>query len=144
MDIQKSIDRLDIEIEELKTKIDEEHMLCQDITDLEELIDKAIMFGDLCAKRDAKAQAVPEWISVEDKLPKDGDCVLCIHEGGNQHVMMFTQRFKNRISWVKCFLHHDGCGQFQEFYDIGDYCEITHWMPLPDAPQELANDQRRS
>ena len=60
MDIQKSIDRLDVEIEELKTKIDEEHMLCQDITDLEELIDKAIMFGDLCAKRDAKAQAVPE------------------------------------------------------------------------------------
>ena len=67
MDIQKSIDRLDIEIEELKTKIDEEHMLCQDITDLEELIDKAIMFGDLCAKRDAKAQAVPEGFVLVEK-----------------------------------------------------------------------------
>ena len=75
------------------------------------------------------------WISVGDKLPKDGDYVLCIHEGGNQHVMRFTERFKNRISWVKCFLHHDGCGQFQEFYDIEDYCEITHWMPLPEPPK---------
>lgn len=67
MEIQKSIDRLDVEIEELKTKIDEEHMLCQDITDLEELIDKAIMFGDLCAKRDAKAQAVPEGFVLVEK-----------------------------------------------------------------------------
>ena len=68
MDIQKSIDRLDMEIEELKTKIDEEHVLCQDITDLEELIGKAIMFGDLCAKRDAKAQAMPEKDAVIKKL----------------------------------------------------------------------------
>ena len=48
-----------------------------------------------------------EWISVEDMIPCDGEYVLTIHQGGNQHVMMFTQRFKNRIKWVKCFLNHD-------------------------------------
>ena len=76
------------------------------------------------------------WISVEERTPELGDYVLCIHDGGNQHVMMFTERFKNRISWVKCFLHHDGCRQFQEFYDIGDYCEITHWQPLAELPKD--------
>lgn len=75
------------------------------------------------------------WISVEDRLPCSDERVLTIHEGGNQHVMRFTERFKNRIEWVKCFLHHDGCGQFQEFYDIEEYCEITHWMPLPEPPK---------
>ena len=51
-----------------------------------------------------------EWISVKDRLPCDGEYVLSIHEGGVQHVMKFTERFKNRINWVKCFLQHDGCG----------------------------------
>ena len=55
------------------------------------------------------------WISVGDKLPKDGDYVLCIHEGGNQHVMMFTERFKNRISWVKCFCIVMAAGSFRSF-----------------------------
>lgn len=77
-----------------------------------------------------------EWIDLNKKKPKHGEYVLCIHEGRNQHVMMFTQRFKNKIIWVDCFLHHDGCGKFQEFYDIGDYCEITHWMPLPTPPRD--------
>lgn len=76
------------------------------------------------------------WINVNDRLPCDGEYVLCIHEGGVQHVMKFTERLKNRINWVKCFLQHEGCGQFQEFYDIGDYCEITHWQPLPEKPKD--------
>lgn len=48
-----------------------------------------------------------EWISVNTKLPEDSEYVLCVHEGGNQHVMVFTKRFKNKVMWVDCFLHHD-------------------------------------
>lgn len=73
-----------------------------------------------------------EWISVGDKLPDDGDYVLAIHKGGVQNVMQFTERFKNRLNWVKCFVCYKDCGQYQEFYDVDDFCEITHWQPLPE------------
>lgn len=76
------------------------------------------------------------WISVKDGLPCKGQYVLAIHRGGVQNVMLFEDRFKNRISLVDCFILHGGCGQYQEFYDVDDNLEITHWMPLP-APPEI-------
>lgn len=73
----------------------------------------------------AKAQAVPEWISVEDELPKDGAKVLCY---GRQFM---------------CVGVFDG----DDFFDPLDGQSfvkdcITHWMQLPASPkaQEPAND----
>lgn len=61
MDIQETIDIRYEEIEGLKQKLSEDHYMNPEQEDeLEELIAQAIKFGELCAKRDAKSQAVPE------------------------------------------------------------------------------------
>ena len=83
----------------------------------------------------AKAQAVPEWISVEDKLPT---------ENGNYLVCIDGDVFYLTAKWVKNhfkFLAR-GYGLTEDFTDWR-YCEgvkVTNWMTLPAAPQEPTND----
>lgn len=66
----------------------------------------------------AKAQAVPKWISVEEALPP-----------GNILVLAMAQTFSNVFNVYNVM----ALDEFQE-------SDITHWMPLPDAPQEPTND----
>ena len=67
-----------------------------------------------------KAQAVPEWISVKDKLPKIG-----------VYVMVFLEKQG----------HNPTTYNFCQYTKFGFHLSnVTHWMPLPDAPQEPAND----
>ena len=72
----------------------------------------------LRAKRNAKASVVPEWISVEEALPP-----------GNILVLAMAQTFSNVFNVYNVM----ALDEFQE-------SDITHWMPLPDAPQEQSND----
>lgn len=70
------------------------------------------------AWKEVKAQAVPEWISVKNELPPENILVLGMSQ---------TQ------------------SNIFNFYDVMaldefDEADITHWMPLPDAPQEPANE----
>lgn len=70
MDIQETIDIRYEEIEGLKQNLSEDHYMNPEQEDeLEELIAQAIKFGELCAKRDAKAQAVPEGFVLVSKTP---------------------------------------------------------------------------
>ena len=70
MDIQETIDLRYEEIEGLKQNLSEDHYMNPEQEDeLEELITKAIKFGELCAKRDAKAQAVPEGFVLVPREP---------------------------------------------------------------------------
>lgn len=62
----------------------------------------------------AKAQAVPEWISVNDKLPP-----------ANILVLGMSQTPRNIFN-IYNVMALDG---FEE-------ADVTHWMRLPDAPQE--------
>ena len=74
---------------------------------------------------EAKAQAVPEWISVDDRLPNRQVNVLVASKHDFVCIASLTNNHKNN-----------------KFYD-GDGLainSITHWMPLPDVPQEPAND----
>ena len=66
----------------------------------------------------AKAQAVPAWISVKDNLPPENILVLGMSQ---------TPRNIFNIYNVMAL------DEFEE-------ADVTHWMPLPDAPQEPAND----
>lgn len=65
-----------------------------------------------------KAQAVPEWISVKDNLPPENILVLGMSQT------------RSNIFNVYNVMALD---EFEE-------AEVTHWMPLLDAPQEPAND----
>ena len=92
----------------------------------------------------AKAQAVPEWISVEDKLPEtepNTDGVVCavVCSLGN----VYRARYMHDVDigvdtkyWSEFAVNYNG--REYEHYEIN--AKISHWMPLPDAPQEPAND----
>ncbi|WP_180069435.1 DUF551 domain-containing protein [Acinetobacter sp. YH12112] len=78
---------------------------------------------DLACRELAKAQAVPGWISVEDELPKE-----------NQLCVTYFAPAESRLSAL--------AGHCEFGFGLSSFgCrKATHWMPLPDAPQEPAND----
>ena len=65
-----------------------------------------------------EAQAVPKWISVKDNLPPANILVLGMSQA------------RSNIFNVYNVMALD---EFEE-------ADVTHWMPLPDAPQEPTND----
>lgn len=80
------------------------------------------------------------WISVKERLPEDGwsdedfypmDCLLAAKVGdrivvdwGTRGVSLSWHTNKKECYWE---ILHD--------WDEGQGCEITHWMPLPEAPK---------
>ena len=70
------------------------------------------------AWKEAKAQAVPEWISVKNELPPENILVLGM-----------SQTRSNIFNFYDVM----ALDEFEE-------ADVTHWMPLPDAPQEPANE----
>jgi hypothetical protein len=81
------------------------------------LYDEVIWMWDCWIER-AKAQAVPKWISVKDNLPP-----------ANILVLGMSQTRSNIFNIYNVM----ALDEFEE-------ADVTHWMPLPDAPQEPAND----
>ena len=71
-----------------------------------------------CTWQAAKTQAVPKWISVNDNLPP-----------ANILVLGMSQTRSNIFNIYNVMA-------LDEFEEV----DVTHWMPLPDAPQEPAND----
>lgn len=70
----------------------------------------------------ANGVTVQEWISVEDRLPEEGEYVLCVlkgfNYGGKIQVCKFVpaDKFKD-----KPYFEHFRNG----------FPPVTHWMPLP-------------
>lgn len=78
----------------------------------------------LTAENAALREKVPQWINVEDRLPevwKDEDGVLV-------NYMIYTPEFGADIG-----NYHAGEKRWQ---CMAIPCTVTHWMPLPDAPEE--------
>lgn len=83
----------------------------------------------LRAKRDAKAQAVSEWIETAIQPPEEGQKVIIsgIYGVG---IAEFSYLYKDEFV----------------MYDMGasnpilSKDQVKFWQPLPDAPQEPAND----
>ena len=74
----------------------------------------------------AKAQAVPHWIPVGERLPDAG--VLCIVFGANGVVNNQFEYYKQ--GHIKGYFGSvvDGC--------VFELTEVTHWVPLPSAPEQ--------
>lgn len=74
----------------------------------------------------ANGVTVQEWISVEDRLPEEGEYVLCVlkgfNYGGKIQVCKFVpaDKFKD-----KPYFEHFRNG----------FPSVTHWMPLPQPPK---------
>lgn len=70
----------------------------------------------------AKDTDVPsKWISVEDRLPEDGEVVMC-HNKAREYPV-FCQWDESDLCW------------FNNSWTFGRGL-ITHWMPLPEPPKE--------
>lgn len=65
--------------------------------------------------------AGPKWISVKDKLPERYKRVLVAFKGG---MVTTSMRTFEQYTGVLGFLFE------------GDYGTATHWMPLPEPPEE--------
>ena len=98
-----------IDANALKTLVTEPSMYDINVPDVLALIDEAPTI---------EAQ-VPEWIPVEERLPETADDVLvCVTSG-----FMFVG-------------YYDGLGSSWELYEQSRE-SVTHWMPLPSAPEEV-------
>ena len=74
----------------------------------------------------ANGVTVQEWISVDDRLPEEGEYVLCVlkgfNYGGKIQVCKFVpaDKFKD-----KPYFEHFRNG----------FPSVTHWMPIPQPPK---------
>ena len=82
------------------------------------IVEREYLKGAREAWQAAKTQAVPKWISVKDNLPP-----------ANILVLGMSQTRSNIFNIYNVM----ALDEFEE-------ADVTHWMPLPDAPQELTND----
>lgn len=74
------------------------------------------------AERDTLREKVPQWISVEDRLPED-------------HLKRYLIAFKDAGgSIVDAARYIPGLGWECYNWDVPQKL-ITHWMPLPEAPE---------
>ena len=91
----------------------------------ENLLDKAAeAIERLTAENAALREKVPQWISVEDRLPeawKDEDGVLI-------NYMIYTPEFGADIGNYHAMDKRWLC--------MAIPFTVTHWMPLPEAPEE--------
>ena len=74
---------------------------------------------------------IPQWISVEERLPKSRDWVLVWHTGYKT-----PKKAKYLYECCKEFVFDGGGG----VWDIDGWKDlegvVTHWMPLPEPPKE--------
>lgn len=90
------------------------------------MLEKKIATGcadhDYCAGWNDAVDAMPRWISVEERLPEPKeDVALYIRYGDVSFI---------RTGWRM------GNGQFICPNDSLSGYEVTHWMPIPQPPKE--------
>ena len=66
----------------------------------------------------------PRWIPVTDRLPDAGQIVLVYGKKGG----IYTAKHNPTAMWP---------GSFWKLNSKSHYCEPTHWMPLPPAPEPI-------
>ena len=69
-----------------------------------------------------------EWVNVEERLPDEGESVLCIVNGKPGKNITLCEAYQLGV-WYK----EDGwlIDEYPEWRDV----EVLWWMPLPDAPE---------
>ena len=99
---------------------------------LVELIESARYWGSNTSEEIAdhlisNGVTVQEWISVEDRLPKDSGYYLVVYQ----------DKYNGSISiafdmYVKC--------KAGEWWENDFMRDVTHWMPLPQPPKGETNN----
>ena len=79
----------------------------------------------LTAENAALREKVPQWISVEDRLP---EVWKNEEDGALVNYMIYSPEFGVDIG-----NYH---AKAERWLCVGLPCTVTHWMPLPEAPEE--------
>ena len=74
---------------------------------------------------------VQEWISVKDRLPEEEGWYLVYTTPNREHKSINKAMFCKGYAWGNFEPYWRGAG--------GHWANVTHWMPLPLAP-EVKND----
>lgn len=82
-----------------------------------------------------------EWISVKDRLPSDGQYLICYKLNTKPQSYVFhVARFAENLHEVDeyDFDRKDVSGFYGYDSEWGyfKYHDVTHWMPLPPIPKE--------
>lgn len=80
-----------------------------------------------------------EWISVKERLPEINERVLVLEKNTENENMVYTCDTTIEVCYradmcVGGWIDDAGFALGERFYDV----EVTHWMPLPEIPEELA------
>lgn len=105
----------------------------------QEYIDKLSEWLDESREDLAATEArIPKWIPVSERLPS-----FEAYAGNDEFVFVIAfgalgigeYIYSSRIGWSKADFHASD----EEDYDYN----VTHWMPLPDAPETEGKDYER-
>lgn len=93
-----------------------------------------LCFSALCAQQE---KSFGGWISVEDRLPSleglEPDEVEYVLVSEQYFAAITSEKLGSYVSI--CGFGHDGWSKFDNFGYVRTE-NITHWMPLPDPPEE--------
>ena len=95
----------------------QENLMTEAANAIEELATKLATLQDRC-----------KWISVTERLPKDGEFVLVCNDDGH---MLIAKHETETYEWYYKYTNYD--------FDIWDNEEqgpVCYWMPLPEPPKE--------
>lgn len=73
---------------------------------------------------------MPEWISVKERLPEDGESILMIVSG----------KPKDNITLIGVYAigdYSDDEGWIVDEYPEWENPNVIYWMPLPEPPDEV-------
>ena len=73
---------------------------------------------------------VPKWISVDERLPEDDSAVLVYAVGNNENSCVAMTSYTHHMHGYNIEGWRSPWQYF--FYER----KITHWMPLPEPPEE--------
>ena len=80
------------------------------------MTEKDLIIQDLRRENSELRASAPKWISVEDRLPEQGEEAICIAADGDMMIGKYTE-----WGWM-----------FPCYFE-----ELTHWMPIPQPPKEV-------
>ena len=80
------------------------------------MTEQDMIIQDLRRENAELRASAPKWISVEDRLPEQGEKAICIAADGDMMIGKYTE-----WGWM-----------FPCYFE-----ELTHWMPIPQPPKEV-------
>ena len=80
------------------------------------MTEQDMIIQDLRRENAELKASAPKWISVDDRLPEQGEEAICINADGDMMIGKYTE-----WGWM-----------FPCYFE-----ELTHWMPIPQPPKEV-------